>query len=71
MKLLHALYSFHFAYLRWLDVRILWPACKKAAAENGASLDHARAAFYIHAHQDRPWRWLGDAETRNRIDRLS
>lgn len=36
---------------RAIDLRILWPACKEGAA----SIDHARAAFALHAFNDPAW----------------
>lgn len=36
---------------RSIDVSILWPACVDQAAD----LDHARAAFAVHAFNDSAW----------------
>jgi hypothetical protein len=69
--MIRLLLALHYFYLRKIDLVFLWPAIKREAAERGSDLDHARAAFYMHAHQDSPWRWLGDEETRRRIDRLT
>jgi hypothetical protein len=54
------------AYQRRYDLMILWPACRDAAPD----LDHARAAFAMHAYHDRAWLCLGDEEIARRIDRL-
>jgi hypothetical protein len=36
---------------RAIDLQILWPICK----EKARSLDHARAAFAVHAFSDPAW----------------
>jgi hypothetical protein len=36
---------------RSMDMRILWPACKSMACD----LDHAKAAFAVHAYNDPAW----------------
>jgi hypothetical protein len=36
---------------RAIDLQILWPICK----EKARSLDHARAAFAVHAFTDPAW----------------
>jgi len=61
----------HHAYMRRLDLMILWPACKREAEERGRDLDTARAAFAMHAFRDPPWLALGHIEISRRIDRLS
>jgi hypothetical protein len=52
---------------RSIDLRILWPACK----QNADDLDHAKAAFAMHAFHDPAWICLGDDEIKRRIDELS
>lgn len=52
---------------RDLDLQILWPACK----ENAHDLDHAKAAFALHAFNDEAWKPLGEDEIKRRIDALS
>jgi hypothetical protein len=52
---------------RAIDIDILWPACKEQAYD----LDHARAAFAIHAFQDSAWQSLGEDELIKRIGELS
>ncbi len=52
--------------LRTIDMQILWPACK----ENALDLDHARAAFAVHAFNDLAWLRLGEDEIKKRIDAL-
>jgi hypothetical protein len=70
-RLLRLLLALHYAYLRKIDLVVLWPSLKQEAAARGMGLDEARAVFYGHAHGDPPWRALGDAETRRRIERLT
>jgi hypothetical protein len=36
---------------RAIDLRILWPECKAQAED----LDHAKAAFAVHAFHDNAW----------------
>ena len=36
---------------RAIDMEILWPACKAQARD----LDHAKAAFAVHAFNDPAW----------------
>lgn len=36
---------------REFDLRVLWPECKRQSID----LDHARAAFALHAFQDPAW----------------
>lgn len=52
---------------RNIDLQILWPACKEQAPD----LDHARAAFAMHAFHDDAWRCLGEKEIYNRISELT
>ena len=52
---------------RAIDLRILWPVCKNLAPD----LDHAQAAFAMHAFHDKAWLCLGDDEIRRRINELS
>jgi hypothetical protein len=61
------------ALLKWwrrrqreLDLEILWPAC----LEYSTSLDEAKAAFAMHAFNDRAWTSLGEAEIIRRIEAL-
>jgi hypothetical protein len=44
------------AQCRKIDLAILWPECCEAAPD----LDHAKAAFMLHASLDPAWRCLGD-----------
>jgi hypothetical protein len=48
------------------DIRILWPIIKERARD----LDHARAAFVIHAAKDEAWRPLSMEEILRRIGEL-
>ena len=52
---------------RQIDLQILWPACKG----NAPDLDHARAAFALHAFNDPAWTSLGHDEIVRCIDALS
>jgi hypothetical protein len=52
---------------RAIDLDILWPTCKEQAAD----LNHAKAAFAMHAFHDRAWLVLGDDEIKRRIDALT
>ena len=52
---------------RQIDLDILWPACK----ENAINLDHAKAAFAVHAFADPAWNDLDHDEKYAIIDRLS
>jgi hypothetical protein len=54
------------AYRRYLDLNILWPACKLQASD----LDHAKGAFALHALNDPAWVCLGKDEVVIRIDAL-
>jgi hypothetical protein len=51
---------------RAIDMDILWPACCAQAPD----LDHAKAAFAMHAFNDPAWQALGDEEIVRFIDRL-
>lgn len=55
------------ARLRAIDLRILWPVCR----DNAEDLDHARAAFAIHAMHDPAWLSLGEDEITRRISALT
>jgi hypothetical protein len=52
---------------RSIDLQILWPACKDGARD----LDHAKAAFAVHALHDEAWLHLGRAEVARRIGELT
>lgn len=55
------------AQTRRLDLVILWPSCRKFAPD----LDHAKAAFAMHAFNDAGWLVLGEDEIYRRIDELT
>jgi hypothetical protein len=55
-----------YARLRRIDLEILWPVC----CEQADTLDHAKAAFAVHAYHDRAWQALGASKTFDVIDRL-
>jgi len=65
-------------HTRRCDLHYLWPACKNEALRRRDemgwgyqdALDHARAAFAVHAYKDAGWQWLGDEEIARRIDGL-
>jgi hypothetical protein len=54
------------ARMRRFDLAILWPSCKEEARD----LDHAKAAFAVHAFNDPAWLSLGQDELMARIDEL-
>ena len=60
------IYKLWFARLRRIDLKILWPVCKQKAID----LDHAKAAFTLHAFNDEAWKFLGHDEIVKRIDAL-
>jgi hypothetical protein len=41
---------------RRIDLDVLWPICRREAN----NLDHAKAAFAVHAYHDPAWLELGD-----------
>jgi hypothetical protein len=51
---------------RRIDLDILWPICRREAND----LDHAKAAFAVHAYHNPAWLELGD-ELFPFIDRLT
>lgn len=51
---------------RAIDLQILWPICKEKAAD----LDHAKAAFAVHAFNDGAWLTLGHDQVVAEIDKL-
>lgn len=51
---------------RRIDMQILWPICVQGAND----LDHAKAAFAIHAFTDPAWLELGEDALFDAIDRL-
>jgi hypothetical protein len=51
---------------RSIDMQILWPSCRDLAPD----LDHAKAAFAVHAYRDRAWLELGEDEIARVIDGL-
>lgn len=58
--------KFWYARLRAIDLRVLWPACRERARD----LDHAKAAFALHAMNDDAWLILGQEEVARFIDEL-
>ena len=61
------LINFWHSRQRSVDLQILWPSCK----EHTADLDHAKAAFAVHAFNDAAWTSLGHDEVVKRIEGLS
>jgi hypothetical protein len=55
-----------YARLRRIDIDILWPICRTKATD----IDHARAAFALHALHDRAWLFLGEEKAIELIGRL-
>jgi hypothetical protein len=51
---------------RRIDMDILWPICRREAND----LDHAKAAFAVHAFNDPAWLELGEDKLFKTIDRL-
>lgn len=51
---------------RRIDLMILWPVCK----EHATDLEHAKAAFAVHAFNDRAWLALGRPAIIKAIDKL-
>jgi hypothetical protein len=41
---------------RRIDLDVLWPICRREAN----NLDHAKAAFAVHAYHDPAWLELGE-----------
>jgi hypothetical protein len=54
------------ARMRRLDLKILWPTCKREAPD----LDYAKAAFAYHALHDPAWLELGEEGLMAAIDEL-
>jgi hypothetical protein len=52
---------------RQLDLDLLWPLCVHGAND----LDHAKAAFAVHAFNDPAWLELGEDNIIALIDRLA
>jgi hypothetical protein len=52
---------------RTIDLDILWPSCKNLAPD----LDHAKAAFAVHAYHDPAWLELGEDAIYDFIDGLT
>lgn len=53
--------------MRSIDLKILWPAC----VAHAPSLDHAKAAFAVHAFSDPAWMVLGERAVYESIDKLA
>lgn len=51
---------------RKIDMDILWPVC----VEQACDLDHAKAAFAMHAFNDEAWMFLGRDAVHRFIDEL-
>ena len=51
---------------RAIDLEMLWPSCKKYADNLGT----AKAAFAVHAFNDKAWLCLGEKEIIRQIERL-
>jgi hypothetical protein len=66
MALIALIVNWWRARQRNLDLVILWPICKQGAND----LDHARAAFAVHAFNDPAWLCLGEDAIFEFIDRL-
>lgn len=51
MNLLKTIRDWWWHRQRAIDLAILWPTCKERARD----LDHAKAAFAVHAFRDPAW----------------
>ena len=51
---------------RKIDMDVLWPSCIAQARD----LDHAKAAFAVHAFNDPAWMFLGRDAVHSFIDDL-
>jgi hypothetical protein len=56
-----------YARCRRLDLELLWPSCLDYAP----TIQHAKAAFAVHAFNDRAWMVLGEQEVTRLIDGLT
>jgi hypothetical protein len=56
-----------YARLRRIDLVLLWPSCRDQARD----LDHAKAAFAVHAFKDPAWLFLGHDKIVEIIDGLT
>ncbi len=66
MRFITWLFSWYDARRREIDLEILWPICKEQARD----LDHAKAAFAVHAFNDPAWMTLGHDAVFDAIDQL-
>lgn len=64
--MLRWLKSAWYAHLRGIDIMILWPSLRRDAAD----IEHARAAFALHAFHDYAWLHLGEDRIKEFIDSL-
>jgi hypothetical protein len=65
--MLKFLMSLWHATTRRTDMSTLWPICRQEAP----TLDHAKAAFYLHASNDRAWTdHYTEAELIDFVDKL-
>lgn len=55
-----------YARCRRIDMQVLWPSCLRHARD----LDHAKAAFAVHAFNDPAWMFLGRDAVHRLIDEL-
>jgi hypothetical protein len=60
-------WNWYDARRRRIDLEILWPSCKAQARD----LDHAKAAFAVHAFNDDAWLSLSEDEIKRRIEELT
>ena len=56
-----------YARLRRIDIELLRPTCRDQAR----NIDHAKAAFAVHAFNDRAWLFLGHDKIIEIIDGLA
>jgi hypothetical protein len=67
MRLWRLILAWWHARQRQIDMDILWPICRREAND----LDHAKAAFAVHAYNDPAWLELGEDTLFQTIDRLT
>lgn len=60
-------WNWYDARRRRIDQEILWPSCKDGARD----IDHAKAAFAVHAFNDSAWLALGEDEIKRRVEELT
>ena len=65
-RMIRRLTGMWYARCRKLDMELLWPSCLSQACD----LDHAKAAFAVHAFNDPAWMFVGRAAVHECIEGL-